>query len=334
MQKIISYRLSILALLCVFLLTNGTKASFGGESLASADRTTAKSVSTRTFVNLPLSSLSSEENSNAKFKDDYQRGRFLLSRGDFDDALEAYRGALHLNFDNEDLAREFQALRKAIEYREKLRTEKDEDNRKLLAHFLLQYYRRNDIHVEHIELALKTYKRSRTRETAVYAIDAMIRAEYFEEALYFVDTLNWPEELLKLEKATIHLAADSPKQARAIMRTVSVPKFCDSSDLFRLAKLQAASGLHATAVKTLVTCFEQTPENLLARTKKTARETSEFDEIRLSPEFAEALKTKTKISPDSPPCSRKWIGVKIDETPEYLKNLSTPDIRFSDWKIN
>lgn len=263
------------------------------------------------------------------------RGRQLLRAGDFHGALDALRQELRLDFDNIELKREFEVLQKIIRMREELENEENAIRWNILSERILRFYRQNGIHQPHIDLALDIHRRHRSTKHAVYVIGAFVQAERFQEAIDFVNSLEQAASnpVLRIEKACIFIAAGYKEKARSIARSISAQTLDSPDDLLRLARLQAATQLHATSVKTLVRCFEQTPPTILSKVKREASSYPEFAELLSSSEFVAAMSTRSQISLDDPACAKKWIGATIDERPWYIRSLSRREINYDDWQL-
>lgn len=269
----------------------------------------------------------------ATISDEHAKAHQLLREADFDGALNAFQLALRTDFNNKKLIREFETLRQMIKLREELNNGLSALRWKLVSERLRKYYMDNSICRENIELSLKMYNRSHSAVHAGYVVEAFIQAKSFREALFFLETLDENDPLFRIDRASVYLAMDDISKARHLVRSLSANHFCSSEELLRLARIQAATGLHATAVKTLKACFRQTPKSLLAKTKQIATSCPEFEPILASSEFGEALTTRSEISPNDPPCAKKWIGVTIDESPNYLRHYTTKEINFSEWRV-
>lgn len=262
-------------------------------------------------------------------------GRRLLQEGDFQGALDAYRKELRLAFDNAELKQEFEVLQKVIRMREDLKNEENAIRWSILSDRLRRFYQQNDIHQPHIDLALELHRKHRSTKHAAYVIGAYVQAERYQEAVDFANSLERAasDPVIQIEKACIFIAAGYREKARTIARSISAKSLESPDDLLRLARLQAATQLHATAVKTLVRCFEQTPPTILAKVKKEASGYPEFAELLSASEFVAAMSTRSRISADDPACAKKWIGATIDERPWYIRNLSRREINYDDWRL-
>lgn len=284
------------------------------------------------FASPPTKKLKTVVPSSSK-QSDYDLAHHFLSESNFDEALKTFQQALRSDFDNKKLAQEFEMLRRMIILRAELDNETNALRWKLISERLQKYYMENSIHDENIKLSIQMFKRSQSTEHAGYVIKAYTQAGRFREAFFFIDTLDESNPIVHIEKATVYLAADETAKARHIARSLSADQFCSPEELLRLARIQAATGLHATAVKTLANCFKQTPKHLLAKIKREAANSPEFEHLLSSSEFIEAMTVQSDILSNDPPCARKWIGVRIDESPKYLRGFTTKEINYDEWRI-
>lgn len=277
-----------------------------------------------------------EKHAEGEEETEFAEIRECLRAADFDGAQNAFRKELRHHFDNEQLKKGYEELKTVLRLRENLKIEENAIRWSNLAGRLREYYRRHEIHSELIALSREVYRRSKADANAARVVEAYIIAGKYQSALDFVNSLEKADSnpVIQIEKACIFLAAGEKEKARKHARTIQADSMNAPEDLLRLARLQASTQLHATSVKTLVRCFERTPPNILARVKKEAAECPEFEPLLSSSEFTAAMATQSMISRDDPACSRKWIGLTIDERPWYIRAASNREINYDDWRIS
>lgn len=262
--------------------------------------------------------------------------RQCLREADFDGALSVFRKELRHDFDNEQLKKEYETLKTILRLRKNLENEENAVRWSNVAERLRQYYRRHEIYSELIDLTREWYRRGKTPAHAAHVIESYLLAGEYQNALDFVDSLENADSnpVLQIEKACIFFAAGEKERARKIARSIQADSINAPEVLLRLARLQASTQLHATSVKTLTRCFEQTPPNILKKVKKEAAECQEFAPLLSSSEFTAAMATQSRIFRDDPACSRKWIGVAIDERPWYIRSVPNREINYDDWQVS
>ncbi|MCL2742791.1 MAG: hypothetical protein FWE67_02965 [Planctomycetaceae bacterium] len=262
------------------------------------------------------------------------QARYLLRNSAFYEALEMYRKELRSSPDDASLVQEYEMLKKILQQAGELQQTKDAVQWRLIALQLSNYYRNNGVNREYLAIALLMYRKSQDQTDVLRVLDAYRRLGKHEDAINFTNTLYMPENTVKMYKASVYLAADEVSKARTLARSVQT-RSCNPEELMQLARIQAATGLLASAVKTLKTCFESAPEEMLIPLKHQAQNCEEFDDIRDSDEFKAAMRTESLANAPgyTPPCARRWVGTKIDETPAYIRNFKSKEINFNDWHV-
>ena len=265
----------------------------------------------------------------------FHEARACVSAADFSGAVKALQLALRCDFVNKKYVAELRTVREIIKLREELEREADSFRWNVLALYLRDYYQRNRVMDDLVDICLRIFDRSKLTWNAVCAIDAMILAERFDDALDFVASVDekGTNPSIQIAKGYILHSADRASEARQQARSISTSAMQTPDDLLRLARLQATTELYASSVKTLVRCFELTPRNSLAEFKESVVKLPEFEPLLASSEFAEALTTRSKLESTDRSCSQKWVGVVFDQRPKYIRDLSKGPINPDDWKI-
>ncbi len=267
---------------------------------------------------------------------EFRHAQKLVSDGDFDEAVIALKTALRHDFTNKTIAAELDAVRNIIKLRNEFRNVKDSTRWSVLAQHLRLYYQKNGVKTEWVDISLQIFDKSKLTWDAVCVINAMIGAGRYNDALDFAESVdsNDKNPSIRISKGYIYYAAGELSEARKISKSLVMDELKTPDDLLRLARLQAVTNLHASSVKTLVRCFELTPINSLPSFKEYVVKLPEFEPLRPSSEFAEALTTMSKQENTTRSCSQKWVGVVIDQRPKYIKDLAKGPINPDDWKVN
>ncbi len=265
----------------------------------------------------------------------YQEAQQRIKAGDFDGAVQSLQLALRHDFVNKTYTTELKSLREIIRMREDFAREEDSLRWNLLALHLRTFYQQNGITSELVDISLQIFDRTKLTWDAVCVINAMILAEQFDDALDFAASVDEKDAnpSIQISKGFVLYSAERLPEARKLARSIAMEELLTSDDLLRLARLQAATELHASAVRTLVRCFELTPVGTLENRKERVVKLPEFEPLLTSSEFAEALTTRSKQASIDRACSQKWVGVVFDQRPKYVRELSKGPIKPDDWKI-
>ena len=265
----------------------------------------------------------------------FVEARRRISVADFDGAVKSLQLALRHDFVNKKFADELKSVREIIRLREDIEQEKDSLRRNVLAQHLREYYLKNRIFEELIDISLQIFDHSKSTWDAVCVINAMIMAERFDDAFDFAVAVDEKDNnpSIRISKGYILCSSGLHLEARQQARSIDRGDLQTPDDLLRLARLQAATELYAMAVKTLILCFELTPRNSLQGFKEYVVKFPEFKPLLTTSEFAEALTTRSKQDSIDRACTQKWVGVVFDRRPKYIRDLSKGPINPDDWKI-
>lgn len=260
----------------------------------------------------------------------------LLKSGNFEEALVAFRKALRSNETDPVLQREYEDLRRILQYRQLIDDARSATQRNMMVEQLRRYYLRHELHRENIDLAVGDYCVNRSTKNACRLIEAFVHAREYEQAVDFIDSLgDAANDRFRIEKARILLMDERHGEALRVLQAVSASP-PDSPDLLlELSRLQAQTRQNASAIKTLTRCFELMPLQRLQAVRREIADYPEFQAIRTSPEFLAVLQIRSEEPLCGKPCSRKWIGVSFDREPEYLKKCKLGEIIDLDfWRVH
>ena len=265
----------------------------------------------------------------------YADSRRLLSVGDFDGAVKSLQLALRHDFLNTKYSGDLRALQNIVKIRKECAQEKDFLRWNVLARQLRAYYQKNRVRNELVDISLQIFDHTKLTWDAVCVINAMILAERFDDALDFAEAIDEQEAnpSIQISKGYVLYAANRNVEARKLARSISLDNLQTPDDLLRLARLQAATELPASSVKTLTRCFELTPLGRLPELKEYIVKLPEFEPLLSSPEFAKAMTTQSGQTNIDRNCSIRWINVQFDQRPKYIRDLSKGPINPDDWKI-
>ena len=265
----------------------------------------------------------------------YSEARRQLASGDFSGSVKSLQMALRNDFLNTRYSDDLKLVQKIIRLREEFAQEGDSLRWNILARQLRVYYQKNQIRGELVDISLQIFNRSQLTWDAVCATNAMIIAERFDDALDFVESIDaeGANPSIQISKGYVLYAADRNADARKLARSISLDDLQTPDDLLRLARLQAATELPISAIKTLIRCFELTPASQLEERKEYVVKLPEFEPLLTSSEFAEALTAQSRQASINRECSIKWVDTKYDQRPKYIRDLSNGRINPDDWKV-
>jgi len=237
----------------------------------------------------------------------YKIGKEALIRADFDAALQALESAARADPQNGEYAAQAALVRRIIELRQSLERQSDDQKWLAAATALFSFYMDNGIEREALSLALKAHSRHATAETAAMLARARLALNQNAEA---ADELR----ALAAEKVTaeirvllgIALARQAQvDQAKAVLSELKLPDKPAGYFLFDLARLHALLGSRQEALQKLISAFENTPPSQLNVAKDRARKDPDFQSLREDPEFAQVLRTASKVTDEGCPYGQK-----------------------------
>ncbi|MEW6252434.1 MAG: hypothetical protein AB1716_17485 [Planctomycetota bacterium] len=229
---------------------------------------------------------------------EFARGKALLAKGDFDQALAAFKAATRADAENDLYFQEFTLLKRIIKIRTNLAAEQDADAWRTMARPVLVYYRDKSLSGPALELATTMHTKLNDDESLNALADARLAAGRNAEAAALLAEL--PEA-----KMTPHLQAvrglalartGQLEAARALAAALVMPKDCDADICWDAARLYGAVAQPEKALSTLTCLFECTPAPQLAEVKEAAKVAPEFARLVATPEFEKVLATKSKLT--------------------------------------
>lgn len=225
------------------------------------------------------------------------KGAALLASGDFDGAIDAYKGAAKADKDNPEYRMQYSLLRRVIKVREQLDTEKDAERWEHLALALHRFYHTYDVYTESLKLDRQIHKRKDNAESAVMLAETQLALAMNAEAETLLSGLDKKKAN---SRTNVLLGVATARQdkmeiAKGIAAKCKVTKEMGPGELFDLACLKSLIADTDGSLEALTACFEQTPPSLLVDFKTYARESDDLKSIAKAPGFAKALKTKSVV---------------------------------------
>jgi hypothetical protein len=264
----------------------------------------------------------------------YEASIKLIKLGDINGASRVFQKSVP-----GDWSDELEQLIRIVELRENLDREKTAIRWSILADELQDYFVSHRMWDGAVSIAKARFLRSRAVRHALDVIDLYSQAEQFDQALWYISYLEQKffgdvESCAAIEvtKVKVYLAQGLQEHARLAVRQIKMCRIDSPETLLQLAKLQSATRQYASAVKTLVRCFELTPPSILPAYKVEAGSSEEFKPIMASSEFVAAMGTKSTVTDNCPACAKKWDSIAIIEK-RQTTNYVMDGINTDDWRI-
>lgn len=227
----------------------------------------------------------------------FAKAEALLARGDFAAALQSYAAAAQADRGNRDYLQHYAMVRRIVDLRSRLETEKDPEQWEYLARALRAFYVSEKIYPEALSLDEKTHARLGSTTSAVMLAETQLSMDRGADAVRTLSALG-------ADKATptsqtllgIAMARTGKKaEARQIAAALVVPSDAGAGTVYAAARLHAAVGDTAKAYDLLKACIESVPPSRQAGFKDHAKASPEFAAVAATSEFARVLDTPSKV---------------------------------------
>lgn len=236
-------------------------------------------------------------------KEAFASGQSLLASGDLPGALKQFSRAASAAQNNREYTQQYALVRQAIALRDTLAKETDSERWEYMGRALHSFYIGQGLYSDALALDRQMHAKLNTAQTAVTLAETALALDRGAEAAEVLAKLA-PAEQTPGTRALHGLAVarqGRADEARQIANSLSLPNEASPSVLYAAARLHAASGDARAACDLLVRCFEGVAPSQLERFKEHAQKSVEFTSLVATPQFTQALQTKSKV-PESP-CS-------------------------------
>lgn len=224
-------------------------------------------------------------------------GQALLTKGDFDGALKAFRSAAQADPKNEEYLQKFAILRRVVKLRADLPQEKDTDAWFQMARALFAFYQEHRIREESLGLAAQMHEKVNTGETAEMLGDAQLEWGQDADAAKLLTDLpadkQTPRTTVMRGIALAHTG--KAEDAKVVADKLTLPKDADANYLYDSARLYALTGSADKALAALTSMFEATPGPALEDVRATVKTCKDFETLARGEAFAAVLKTESKV---------------------------------------
>jgi len=227
----------------------------------------------------------------------FEEGNALLAKGDFDGALKAYEIAAKADSKNEEYTRQYAIIRRVVDIRTNLDTEKDVKAWGSMANSLCSFYQHNSLYTEALTLARQIHTKLNNSDSAETLGGLLLTMKRNSEASEFFSSLNEETHSPSTQVLMgIALARQGNiDQAKECLKKCELSDKSDRGLYYNHACLDALVGDTDTAVKNLVRSFELTPPSSLEQVKTDAQKDPDLASVVKTQEFASALKTQSTV---------------------------------------
>lgn len=226
------------------------------------------------------------------------RGKALLTKADFQGAMQAFADAARADAGNQDYRGNFAMTRQVIALRDRLDKEQDAARWEYTAQALLDFYTIERIYPAALELSEKMHAKLNTASTARVLGETQMAMGKYAEAEKMLSALDAKKATLATEslRGLAMVRNGKTDEAAKIAKSLVVPEDAGARALYCDARLQAAVGNNAQAVELLRRCMENVPPSLQDGYREHARDCEEFASLSGSEAFAKALSVESKIA--------------------------------------
>ncbi len=227
----------------------------------------------------------------------FAEGEKSLAKGEFDRALQSFAAATRAEKGNQEYAQHHAIVRRVVDLRGRLETEKNPQRWEYMARALRAFYVNERIYSEMLKLDQVIHKRLNSAESAAMLAETQLAMDQNLDAARTLSALESDKttETTRLLLGIAQTRNGKTEEAKRIAEQVHLPKDADSSLMYTAARLHAAVGDSGKATMLLKACFENTLPSLLDGFKSHAKTCPEFAGIATTPEFLAVLKTESKL---------------------------------------
>ena len=227
-----------------------------------------------------------------------ERGNALLTKGDFDGALEEFATAARTERTDQESLQRFMMVRQVVMLREMLDDEKEPTRWHNMAQALRTFYLSEGVYLEALPLDEQIHAKLQTATSAAQLAETQLAMGKADAAGKVLAALG-PEKATPATQALhgIALARQGKMdQARKISERIAGVDSDDPGTLYSLARMQAALGNQQEAMGLLIRAFEAIPTSRLGGLKTHAKQSPEFAALVSTNAFARALATESKVA--------------------------------------
>lgn len=227
----------------------------------------------------------------------FSQGEKLLAKGEFDAALQSFATAARADRGNQEYAQHYAIVKRVVDLRGRLDGEKKQKQWEYMAKALRAFYANERIYPELLELDRAIHKRLNSAESAAMLAETQLAMDQNAAAVQTLSDLE-PSKRTAMAQLLLGIAlvrSGKADQAKQIAEKFSLPNDAGPAVTYTAARLYAAVGDSAKAMTLLKACFEGTLPSQLDGFKSHAKTCPEFAGFAATPEFADVMKTESKV---------------------------------------
>jgi len=224
-------------------------------------------------------------------------GGTLLAQGDLRGSLDAYVRAARADRSNQEYVQQYMLVRRAILLEDNLKKETEPTRWERTAQALRSFYVSQGAHRPALAVDEQIHARRNATWSAVQLAETQLALDMAAEAAQVLSSLP-PSQSNAATQSLLAVALarrGKADEARQIADAVSLPDGADPGTLYTAARMYAVVGNTSRALGLLTRCFEAVPPSLLGTLKGHAQRLPEFAALASSGEFAEVLRTESKV---------------------------------------
>jgi hypothetical protein len=228
----------------------------------------------------------------------FARGETLLAKGDCAAALQSYAAAARADRNNPEYVQHYAMLRRIVDLRTRLETEQNPQLWEQMARAVRAFYASERVYAELLMLDRRMHSRLGSGESATMLAETQLAMGEHADAAQTLSALP-PAKATAMTQALLGIAlvrSGKTDEAKQIAEKLTLPADARPGLTYAAARLYAGIGNSARSLELLGACFETTLPSMLDGFKAHAKDCSEFAAMASSPEFTQALKTKSKLS--------------------------------------
>jgi hypothetical protein len=227
----------------------------------------------------------------------FASGEKLLTKGDFQGALNAYAAALRADQANQEYAQHYAMLRRILQLRKSLGEEKDLERWENTARALHAFYVEEKLYRELLALGQQAHQRLNNQWSAVALAETQLSLDRNQEAVTTLAELG-PNQTSPTAQALLGIACARSGQvdrAKQIAASLKLPPEADPPAIYAAARLSAAVGDSKEAVRRLTECMQSVLPSRQDGFRAHAKACPEFAALATSAEFAKAISAESKL---------------------------------------
>jgi tetratricopeptide (TPR) repeat protein len=227
----------------------------------------------------------------------FAKGEALLANGEFSAALRAFASAARADHNNKEYVQHYTMLRTIVDLRSRLETTENPQQWEQIARSLHAFYVNEKLYSELLAVDKQMHAKLNTAESAAMLAETQLAMDLNKEAAGTLSGLA-PHKASASCLALLGIAlvrTGKTAEAGELAGKLSLPDNATPGTKYVAARLYAAVGDSANALRLLGRCFESVLPSQLDGFKSHAKQCPEFAAMISTPEFGRVMETKSKM---------------------------------------